>query len=86
MKSLLTLAIFVAGLAAPALAEDAPATPPAPLAEAALTPPQGGATPVVLPEAASAAAMPMSVPLDSNAAPAARGGCHHEKTAVYLTN
>ena len=88
MKSLLTVAALLAGLAAPALADDAGTTtpPPPPQTQAALAPSQDGAAPDVLPQSKAPVVVPMSVPLESNAAPPSRGGCHHDKEQVYLTN
>jgi hypothetical protein len=91
MKSILTVAALLAGLATPALAEEATTTTtttqPPPQTQAALAPSQDGAAPAVLPPSEAVKVVPMSVPLESNGAPPARGGgCSHSKTTVYLTN
>ncbi|MEI7598532.1 MAG: hypothetical protein WCJ41_04330 [Aestuariivirga sp.] len=90
MKSILTVAALLAGLATPALAEEATTTTtnqPPPQTQAALAPSQDGAAPAVLPQSEAVKVVPMSVPLESNGAPPARGGgCSHSKTTVYLTN
>ena len=88
MKSLLTVAALLAGLAGPAVAEDAVAPPPS---QAAVSPSQEGSGSAGLPQSDPAAAVPMpaaiSVPLESNQAPPARGGgCDRAKSTVYLTN
>ena len=90
MKSLLMAAALVLGLAAPALADDA-ASPPPPQTQAALAPSQEASVSPVPPQSEAVEVVPLSapmfVPLESNAAPPARGGgCHHAKTTVYLTN
>ena len=86
MKSLLTVAALVAGLAAPAFAEEAASTAPPPSeAQVAAAPSQDGVLPVIVPQSKAVEA-PMSVPLESNSAPASRGGCSQSKTTVYLTN
>lgn len=85
MKSLLMVAALLAGLAAPALADDATTTAPLPPAQAevALAPSQDGAAP----QAQPAGAEPMALaPLESNAAPPSRGGCQSKQTTEYLTN
>ena len=88
MKSILTVAALFAGLAAPAFAEEATtATPPPPQTQAALSPSQDGPAPAALPQSEAVKVVPMSVPLESNGAPPARGGgCSHSKNTVYLTN
>ena len=87
MKSMLMVAALLAGLAAPALAEEATPTPPPPQSQAALVPSQDGSGSSTLPQSAPAEVVPMSAPLDANAAPPSRGGgCSHAKTTVYLTN
>lgn len=88
MKSLLTVAALLAGLAGPAFAEEA-AAPPPPQGQAAMSPSQEASA--ALPQSDPAAAVPMpaavSVPLESNAAPASKGsGCGRDKTTAYLTN
>ena len=90
MKTLLMVAALLAGLAGPALADEA-ATPPPPQTQAALAPSQEGTAPAPLPHSVPASAVPMpaaiSVPLESNAAPPPMGGgCHHANKTVYLTN
>lgn len=88
MKSLLTVAALLAGLSAPALAaETASPPPPVPQTQAALAPSQGQALPDAQPQSPAVEVVPMSAPLDANAAPPARGGgCSHGKSTVYLTN
>jgi hypothetical protein len=88
MKSLLMAAPLLAGLATSALAEEVPATTPPPSqAQAALAPSQDAPAPSDLPKAEAAKVVPMSAPLESNAAPPPQGGgCLHAKTTVYLTN
>jgi hypothetical protein len=88
MKTLLTVAALLAGLAAPALAEEASTSaPPPPQTQAALAPSQDAPASSDLPKSEAVEVVPMSAQLDSNAAPPSRGGgCHHEKTTVYLTN
>ena len=87
MKSILTVAALLAGLAAPALADEAKTTtPPPPQTQAALAPSQDGAVPDATPQSKAVEVVPMSVPLESNAAPPSRGGCSHAKDTVYLTN
>jgi len=88
MKSILTVAALLAGLAAPALADEAKTTtpPPPPQTQAALAPSQDGAAPDATAQSKAVEVVPMSVPLESNAAPASRGGCSHAKDTVYLTN
>ena len=83
MKRILMVHALLAGLAAPALAEEAATPPPPAQAQAALAPSQEGS----LPQSQPAKVVPMSVPLESNAAPPPMGGgCHHAKKTVYLTN
>ena len=87
MKSILTVAALLVGLTAPALAEEATTTTPPPSqAQAALAPSQDGAVPDAAPQSKAVEALPMSVPLESNAAPPSRSGCNRDKTTVYLTN
>ena len=87
MKSLLIGAALLAGLAAPALAEEATApASPQPPAQVAIAPSQDGAGPVIVPQSKSVESAPMSVPLESNSAPPSRSGCGRDKTTVYLTN
>ncbi len=86
MKSILTVAALVAGLAVPAMAEEA-TTAPAPVPQAT-QPAVEQVVPAALPQQSQASdALPMSVP-EGQADAATRksgGGCAHEKT-VYLTN
>jgi hypothetical protein len=84
---ILMVAALLAGLAAPALAEDA-ATPPPPQAQtqAALSPSQEGPASTALPQSKPVEVVPMSTMLDSNGPPPSRGGCHHGSEQVYLTN
>ena len=87
MKSLLMAAALVTALAGPALAEDAASPAPPPQAQAALAPSQEGTVPAQLPRSETVEVIPMSVQLESNSPPPSRGGgCHHDKTTVYLTN
>ena len=86
MKSLLTVAAVLAGLAAPALAEEAATAPPPPQTQAALAPAQGGTQSGALPQSRAPQVVPMSAPLDANGPPPARSGCGHDKSTVYLTN
>ena len=89
MKTCLTVAALLAGLATPAFAgEKATTTPPPPPAQAVVAPSQEGAVSDALPQSRPVEVVPMSVPLESNAAPpASGGGCGRSaKTAVYLTN
>ena len=90
MQRLLTVAALLAGLAAPALAEEASTTPQPPEVQAVLAPSQQGDASATLPHSDPAAAVPMpaavSVPLESNSAPPSKGGCNHAKSTVYLTN
>jgi hypothetical protein len=87
MKSLLMVAALLSVLAAPALADEATtAAPPPPQAQVALAPSQDGAAPAPLPQSQAVEVVPMSVPLESNAAPPSRSGCSRGKTTVYLTN
>ena len=87
MKSYLIVAALLAGLAAPALAEEA-VTPPPSQTQAAISPSQEApALPDALPQSKAVEVVPMSVPLESNSPPPSRGGgCGHAKTTVYLTN
>lgn len=87
MKTLLTVAALLAGLAGPALAEDAATPPPPPQTQAALAPSQDGTAPAQPQRSEPVQVVPMSVPLESNAAPPPMGGgCHHANKTVYLTN
>jgi hypothetical protein len=90
MKSFLMVAALLAGLAAPALADDATTAqppPPQPETQAALSPSQEGSVPAALPQSKPVQVVPMSTMLDSNGPPPARGGgCHHDGEQVYLTN
>ena len=89
MKSFLMIAALLAGLAAPALAEDATTAQPSqpPQTEAALAPSQEAPVPAALPQSQPVKVVPMSTMLDSNGPPPARGGgCHHDGEQVYLTN
>lgn len=93
MKSCLMVAALLAGLAAPAHAEDATTAqpPPQPQAPVAIAPSQEAAVPAVLPPSRPAQVVPQVVPmsslLDSNGPPPARGGgCQHDGEQVYLTN
>ncbi|WP_374330994.1 hypothetical protein [Aestuariivirga sp.] len=86
MKSVLMVAALLAGIAVPALAEDAAVPPPSPQTQAALAPSQQGSAPDVLPQSKPEPEVPMSTMLDSNGPPPSRGGCHHDAQQVYLTN
>ncbi|MCA3559603.1 MAG: hypothetical protein IOC82_01060 [Aestuariivirga sp.] len=88
MKSLLTVAALLVGLAASAQAEEVTtAPPPQPQAQAALAPAQDAPPADNLPQTAPESEAAMSAPLDANAPPPARGGgCGHAKTTVDLTN
>lgn len=87
MKSILMVAALLAGLAVPALAEEA-TTPPLPQAQAAVTPAPEAAVPAALPQSPAVEVVPMSTSetLDDTATARSDGGCHHAKTTVYLTN
>lgn len=86
MKSLLTVAALLTGLAAPALAgEAAPTAPPPPQVQAAVAPSQQGTAPSAQRQSQPTVA-PASVMLESNAPPPSRSGCGRSKTTVYLTN
>ena len=60
--------------------------PPPPQTQAALAPSQDGAVPDATAQSKAVEVVPMSVPLESNAAPPSRSGCSRGKTTVYLTN
>ncbi len=84
---ILMVAALLAGLAAPALAEDAATPPPPPpQTQAALSPSQEGSASTALPQSKPVEVVPMSTMLDSNGPPPSRGGCHHGSEQVYLTN
>lgn len=85
MKSLLAVAALLAGLAAPALAEDATTAAPPPPAPA-VSPSQQASLPAALPQSKPVQVVPMSTLLESNGPPPSRGGCHHDAEQVYLTN
>ena len=83
MKSILAVAALLAGLSAPALAEDA-ATPAPPAQQQSAAP---SAEELVVPAAAPQAegdAEVMTLPAEPSVAKGS-GGCAHGKT-VYLTN
>lgn len=82
MKSILTVAALLAGLAVPALAEEATTPPPAPQAAAPAT---ELIVPAAAPQAASAGEPAMTRPASEHGMTKAGGGCGREKT-VYLTN
>ena len=83
MKSILTVAALLAGLAAPAWAEDATTPMPAPQATA---PAAELIVPAAVPQAGSASESVMPVPAsEPGMTKASGGGCSHGKT-VYLTN
>lgn len=82
MKSILAVAALLAGLAAPALAEEAATPQPAPQAAA---PAAEQILPAALPQSEPASGETMSLPAEA-AVPVGDGGCHHAKSTVYLTN
>lgn len=88
MKRFLTVAALLAGLAAPAVAgEKATTIPPPSAAQAAVAPSQEGTGAETPPQSQPVAVVPMSVPLESNAAPPPKGGgCGRSAQTVYLTN
>ena len=90
MKSFLMVAAVLAGLAAPALAEDATTAqppPPQPQTQAALSPSQEGSVPAALPQSEARPGGAHVHHARSNGPPPARGGgCHHDGQQVYLTN
>ena len=84
MKSILAVAALLAGLATPALAEDA-ATPTPPAQQAAAPSTEEIVVPAAAPQAgAEGDAEVMTLPAEPSVAKGS-GGCAHGKT-VYLTN
>lgn len=84
MKSILAVAALLAGLASPALAEDAATPVPTPPAQQAAAP---STDEIVVPAAAPQAegeSDVMTLPAEPSVAKGS-GGCAHGKT-VYLTN
>ena len=91
MKSLLTVAALLAGLASPAMAEEvasSAAPTPATQTQAAVQPAPDAATPAALPQSVAPEVIPMSSPGDMEEATSGKsgGGCSHAKSTVYLTN
>ena len=86
MKSILTVAALLVGLAAPALAEETTTTTPAQIPQAA-APAAEQVVPAALSQSQPAEALQMSAPGGQTEAamPKSGGGCGREKT-VYLTN
>jgi opacity protein-like surface antigen len=83
MKSILAVAALLAGLAAPALAEEA--ATPAPPAQQAAAPSTEEIVPAAVPQSqAESESDMMTLPAEPSVAKGS-GGCAHGKT-VYLTN
>jgi hypothetical protein len=84
MKSILAVAALLAGLAAPALAEEA--ATPAPPAQQAAAPSTEEIVPAAAPQSqAEGESDMMTLPAEPSVAKGG-GGCVHAKSTVYLTN